>query len=220
MEINLTDNWRSRLERELNAEYFKKLEHFVDYEYTNGEVFPPQHEIFNAFNLTPFDSVKVIILGQDPYHDNGQAHGLSFSVPEGVKPPPSLVNIFKELKGEYNIEEPQNGSLIRWAEQGVLLLNSTLTVRAHEAGSHRKRGWELFSDRVIELLSNNRRSLVFMLWGSNAQKKEQLINKNKHLILKSVHPSPLSAYRGFIGNNHFISCNNYLQQNGIEPIKW
>lgn len=176
--------------------------------------------IFNAFNLCPFDKVKVVILGQDPYHEIGQAHGLAFSVPEGIALPPSLQNIYKEIESDLNIKVEKNGDLTRWAKQGVLLLNSTLTVEQHRAASHQNFGWEIFTDNVINILSKEKEHLVFILWGSFAIKKSSLIDKAKHLVLTSVHPSPLSAYRGFFGNRHFSKTNNYLSANNIEPINW
>ena len=200
--------------------YFAALTAFVRSEYTAGTCYPPGKLIFNAFNLCPFDKVKAVIIGQDPYHEPGQAHGLCFSVNDGVRFPPSLVNIFSEISSDLGKPVPQSGSLVRWAEQGVLLLNATLTVRAHQAGSHQRRGWEEFTDAAIRALSAGREHIVFILWGSYAQSKAQLIDASKHLILRSVHPSPLSAHRGFFGNRHFSKCNKYLQDNGIEPIDW
>ena len=192
---------------------------FVRREYQTESV-PPAKLIFNAFDSCPFDKVKVVILGQDPYHGVGQAHGLCFSVPEGVEVPPSLVNIFKEINRSLGKPIPQSGNLSRWAEQGVLLLNATLTVRAHQAGSHQGKGWEAFTDAAIKALAEEKENLVFILWGNYAQQKAAFVNPTKHLILKSVHPSPLSAFRGFIGNNHFVLANEYLKKHGKEEINW
>jgi uracil-DNA glycosylase len=192
----------------------------VKEEYKTRTIYPPGSLIFNAFNLCSFDQVKAVIIGQDPYHGPGQAHGLCFSVRDGVEYPPSLVNIFKEIESDLKIPLPHTGNLERWASQGVLLLNATLTVRAHLAGSHQRKGWEEFTDAAINILNNEKQNLVFFLWGAYAQKKGESINESKHLVLKSVHPSPLSASRGFFGNKHFSKCNEYLIKNGIEPIKW
>jgi uracil-DNA glycosylase len=189
-------------------------------EYKTKLTFPPSALIFNAFDQCPFDKVKVVIIGQDPYHGDGQAHGLCFSVADGVAFPPSLLNIFKEIERDLGIAKPTSGNLIRWAQQGVLLLNATLTVQAHAAGSHQGHGWETFTDAAIHKLASEKEGLVFMLWGSYAQKKGDFIDTNKHLVLKSVHPSPLSAYRGFIGNNHFSLANKYMKEKGLEEIQW
>jgi uracil-DNA glycosylase len=197
-----------------------KLTEFVREEYRTKQIFPPAKLIFNAFEHTPFDKVKVVILGQDPYHNDGQAHGLSFSVPDGMPAPPSLVNIFKEINRDMGIPVPKSGNLTRWANQGVLLLNATLTVQAHMAGSHQKKGWEPFTDAAIRQLADKRENLVFILWGSYAQKKASFIDGSKHLVLRSVHPSPLSAHNGFFGNNHFSEANKYLESKGIAPIEW
>ena len=205
---------------EFEKDYFKQLVDFVKNEYSRYRVYPPGPFIFNAFNSCPFDKVKVVILGQDPYHEPGQAHGLCFSVKEGVPYPPSLVNIFKEIQDDLGTPAPANGELVRWAEQGVLLLNATLTVRAHQAGSHQNKGWETFTDAVIHRLAEEREHIVFILWGSYAQKKGAFIDTSKHLVLKSAHPSPLSAYRGFFGNKHFSKANQYLAAHGLEPIRW
>ena len=213
-------SWFQHLEQEFSAPYFSALMQFVESEYAAHTCYPERSQIFRALRLCPFDDVKVVIIGQDPYHEPGQAEGLSFSVPEGVAFPPSLRNIFKEVSDDCGMEVPQSGSLVHWAEQGVLLLTATLTVRAHEAGSHQGRGWELFTDAVIRRLAAEREHLVFILWGSYAQKKSALIDAERHLILKSPHPSPLSAYRGFFGNHHFSSTNEYLAQCGIAPIDW
>jgi uracil-DNA glycosylase len=220
MDIKIEASWKAHLKEEFEKPYFADLTSFVKSEYTTQKVYPPGKLIFNAFEKCPFDRVKVVILGQDPYHEPGQAHGLCFSVPDGVNPPPSLQNIFKEIKNDLEIPIPKSGNLERWAEQGVFLLNATLTVRAHQAGSHQKKGWETFTDNVIHLLSNSTDHLVFVLWGAYAQRKGELINSNKHLILSSVHPSPLSAHRGFFGNHQFSKANEYLINHGKEPIKW
>lgn len=220
MNVRIEPSWHTQLAAEFDKPYFAALTAFVRSEYTAGTCYPPGKLIFNAFNLCPFDKVKAVIIGQDPYHEPGQAHGLCFSVNDGVRFPPSLVNIFSEISSDLGKPVPQSGSLVRWAEQGVLLLNATLTVRAHQAGSHQRRGWEEFTDAAIRVLSAGREHIVFILWGSYAQSKAQLIDASKHLILRSVHPSPLSAHRGFFGNRHFSKCNKYLQDNGIEPIDW
>lgn len=215
----MNELWKEQLTEEFNKEYFIKLTDFVRNEYKTKAIFPPAKLIFNAFDHTPFDKVKVVILGQDPYHNIGQAHGLSFSVNDGVRTPPSLVNIFKEINDDLGVPVPNSGNLTRWANQGVFLLNATLTVEAHKAGSHQNKGWETFTDAAIHKLSQNRENIVFLLWGSYAQKKEILIDSNKHLILKAPHPSPL-ARGGFFGNKHFSQANNYLISKGIEPINW
>lgn len=220
MDVKIEDSWKSELQSEFDKEYFIKLTDFVRNEYKTRQIFPPAKLIFNAFDHTPFDKVKVVILGQDPYHNDGQAHGLSFSVSDEVPAPPSLVNIFKEINRDLGIPISKSGDLTRWANQGVLLLNATLTVQAHSAGSHQNKGWEVFTDAAIRQLADKRENLVFMLWGSYAQKKAAFIDPNKHFILKSVHPSPLSAHRGFIGNNHFSEANKYLESKGIAPIEW
>lgn len=220
MDVKIEEGWKLRLNDEFRKEYFERLTRFVREEYRNTVVYPPGSLIFNAFNLCPFDRVKVVILGQDPYHGPGQAHGLCFSVRDGIEFPPSLVNIFKEIGSDLGIDPLPSGNLERWASQGVLLLNATLTVRAHAAGSHQKKGWEEFTDSVIKVLNDERKNLVFFLWGAYAQKKGESIDYQKHLVLKSVHPSPLSAQRGFFGNRHFSKCNEYLKMNGITPINW
>lgn len=220
MDVKIEDSWKKALAHEFEQEYFEKLALFVRKEYTTKRIFPPAKQIFNAFTLTPFQQVKVVILGQDPYHNIGQAHGLAFSVNEGVPPPPSLINIFKELHDDLHIDIPTSGNLTRWAEQGVLLLNASLTVEAHKAGSHQNKGWEVFTDAVIKKLSENRNHIVFLLWGAFAQKKATLINQEKHLILKAPHPSPLSAHRGFLGCKHFSTTNKYLASTGQTPIVW
>lgn len=220
MQVKIAPSWGEKLQSEFDAPYFSQLTQFVRKEYTTGPCYPPGNQIFNAFNLCPFDKVKVVILGQDPYHEEGQAEGLCFSVADGVQWPPSLQNIFKEIEGDLHRPAPATGSLRRWAEQGVLLLNSTLTVRAHQAASHAGQGWETFTDAVVRLLSDERENLVFLLWGSYAQHKGAIVNRQRHLVLTSAHPSPLSAYRGFFGNHHFSLCNDYLIQHNITPINW
>jgi len=220
MEVKIEPSWKSKLQAEFEKEYFLKLAEFVKDEYCKGAVYPPGSLIFNAFNLCPFDKVKAVIIGQDPYHGPGQAHGLCFSVRDDVAFPPSLINIFKEIALDTGIPRPASGNLERWAKQGVLLLNATLTVRAHLAGSHQKKGWEEFTDNAIKILNEEKNNLVFFLWGAYAQKKGEAIDRSKHLVLESVHPSPLSASRGFFGNNHFSKCNAYLQEHGVEPINW
>jgi uracil-DNA glycosylase len=220
MQVNIEQSWQQQLQGEFDKPYFAKLVAFVKQEYAHHTVYPPGKLIFNAFNQCPFDKVKVVLLGQDPYHEPGQAHGLCFSVNEGVQFPPSLGNIFKEIHDDIGTPIPTSGNLTRWAQQGVLLLNATLTVREHQAGSHQRQGWEEFTDAVIRILSEKREHLVFILWGSYAQSKSQLIDGSRHCILRSAHPSPLSAYRGFFGNHHFSLANQYLRTNGIEEIQW
>lgn len=221
MNVKINDSWAERLGNEFAQPYFFQLTDFVRHEYATTTCYPPGRLIFNAFNLCPFDSVKVVIIGQDPYHEAGQAMGLSFSVPDGVAMPPSLQNIFKEIQGDLGIGVPQSGNLTRWAEQGVLLLNATLTVRAHLAGSHQRHGWERFTDAAISRLSEGRDHLVFILWGGYARSKASLIDRSRHLVLESVHPSPLSANRGgWFGNHHFSRCNEYLAGHGMDPINW
>ena len=221
MNVKINDSWAERLGNEFAQPYFSQLTDFVRHEYATTTCYPPGRLIFNAFNLCPFDSVKVVIIGQDPYHEAGQAMGLSFSVPDGVAMPPSLQNIFKEIQGDLGIGVPQSGNLTRWAEQGVLLLNATLTVRAHQAGSHQRHGWERFTDAAISRLSEGRDHLVFILWGGYARSKASLIARSRHLVLESVHPSPLSANRGgWFGNHHFSRCNEYLAGHGMNPINW
>lgn len=220
MEVKIEQSWKQKLEAQWNEPYFINLTDFVRKEYATKTIFPPAGKIFAAFNACPFDKVKVVILGQDPYHDYGQANGLCFSVSDGIPMPPSLINIFKEIRDDLGIEIPSSGNLERWAKQGVLLLNSTLTVEAHRAGSHQGKGWEEFTDEVIMRLANDRQGLVFMLWGSYAIKKGAFIDRNKHLVLTSPHPSPLSAYRGFFGNKHFSRANEYLIAHGESPIQW
>lgn len=221
MNVKINDSWAERLGNEFAQPYFSQLTDFVRHEYATTTCYPPGRLIFNAFNLCPFDSVKVVIIGQDPYHEAGQAMGLSFSVPDGVAMPPSLQNIFKEIQGDLGIGVPRSGNLTRWAEQGVLLLNATLTVRAHQAGSHQRHGWERFTDAAISRLSEGRDHLVFILWGGYARSKASLIDRSRHLVLESVHPSPLSANRGgWFGNHHFSRCNEYLAGHGMGPINW
>lgn len=220
MDVRIDESWKEQLQDEFEKEYFKGLTDFVRQEYQTKQIFPPARLIFNAFDHTPFDKVKVVILGQDPYHGDGQAHGLSFSVNDGVRTPPSLVNMYKEINRDLGTPIPQSGNLTRWAEQGVLLLNATLTVVAHNAGSHQGKGWETFTDTVIKKLATKRENIVFLLWGAYAQKKAAFIDPNKHLILKSVHPSPLSAHRGFLGCGHFSATNTYLESKGLDPIRW
>ncbi len=216
----IEEGWKGKLREEFQAPYFRDLKSFLVEEKRHHTVFPPGRLIFNAFQHTPFDRVKVVILGQDPYHGRGQAHGLCFSVPGGVAPPPSLVNIFKELNNDLGIPVPNHGNLEKWAEQGVLLLNATLTVRAGQAGSHQNKGWETFTNRVIGITSEKRTGLVYMLWGRYAQAKENLIDGSRHLILKAAHPSPLSAHSGFLGCRHFSRANEYLEQQGKSGIDW
>ena len=220
MEVRIEESWKQHLQMEFDKEYFVKLTDYVRSEYRQTTVYPPASLIFNAFNLCPFNNVKVVIIGQDPYHEPGQAHGLCFSVNDGVAIPKSLINIYKEIGDDLGITPPRSGNLTRWAEQGVLLLNATLTVRAHAAGSHQGRGWEEFTDAVIHKLNDEKQNLVFILWGSYAQRKGAFIDRNRHLVLQSAHPSPLSAYRGFFGNHQFSRTNEYLKEHGIEPIEW
>ncbi|MFO8067018.1 MAG: uracil-DNA glycosylase [Bacteroidales bacterium] len=213
-------SWAKVLESEFNSEYFKNLKLFLLKEKSKHIIYPPGSLIFNAFNHTPYDKVKVVIIGQDPYHGPGQAHGLCFSVNTGVALPPSLKNIYKEIHSDIGIKPPTHGSLENWAKQGVLLLNATLTVRANQAGSHQKKGWEIFTDKVIEKLSNEKEGLVFLLWGNYAIAKTAIIDENKHYILKAAHPSPLSASRGFFGCRHFSKTNEILKKTGKQEIKW
>lgn len=220
MDVKIEESWKVILKDEFEKPYFKILTDFVRKEYQTQTVYPPAKLIFNAFDLCPFDKVKVVMIGQDPYHGPGQAHGLCFSVNDGINVPPSLVNIYKEIKEDLGIEPPASGNLERWAKQGVLLLNATLTVRARTAGSHQNKGWEEFTDRVIKELSEKRKDVVFMLWGSYAQKKGAIIDTKKHCVLTSVHPSPLSAYRGFLGCKHFSKANEYLKSKGLAEICW
>ena len=220
MDVKIDDTWKSKLKEEFNKEYFIRLADFVREEYRVNSIFPPASLIFNAFNLCSFENTKAVIIGQDPYHGPGQAHGLCFSVRDGVGFPPSLINIFKEIELDLGYKRPGSGNLERWARQGVLLLNATLTVRAHQAGSHQRKGWEEFTDSVIRTINQEKENIVFFLWGAYAQKKGETIDRSRHLILESVHPSPLSASRGFFGNKHFSRCNEYLENHGIAPIDW
>ncbi|MBR1935690.1 MAG: uracil-DNA glycosylase [Muribaculaceae bacterium] len=220
MDVKIEQSWKQALSHEWNADYFVRLTSWVREQYRVAQVFPPGRQIFAAFDATPFHRVKVVILGQDPYHGEGQANGLCFSVNPGIAIPKSLINIFKEVHDDVGAPFPHDGDLSRWARQGVLLLNATLTVAAHQAGSHQNRGWEEFTDAVIARLATGRDHLVFMLWGSYAQRKGQFIDRNRHLVLTSAHPSPLSAYRGFFGNHHFSLANDYLRRHGETPIVW
>ncbi|MDP2424009.1 MAG: uracil-DNA glycosylase [Bacteroidales bacterium] len=216
----IAESWKSVLANEFSADYFANLKQFLLGEKKKYTLYPPGSLIFSAFNHTPFDKVKVVLLGQDPYHGRGQAHGLCFSVPKGIPKPPSLENIFKEIETDLGIPVPQTGNLESWARQGVLLLNATLTVRANQAGSHQHRGWEIFTDSVIRAINDQKNNVVFLLWGNYAQAKESLINTSKHLVLKAVHPSPLSASRGFYGCRHFSKTNAWLRQSGQQEIDW
>lgn len=220
MQVRIDESWREVLQAEFDKPYFELLTDFVRHAYRTTQCFPPAGQIFRAFDLCPFDKVRVVIIGQDPYHDVNQAHGLCFSVQDGIPAPPSLVNIYKELNRDLGKPIPSSGNLTHWAEQGVLLLNATLTVEAHKAGSHQGKGWEELTDAAIQALNLKREKIVFMLWGSYAQRKGKYIDRRKHLVLEAVHPSPLSAYRGFIGCGHFSKANNYLQQHGQTPIAW
>jgi uracil-DNA glycosylase len=220
-DVIINEEWKSVLQDEFQKPYFNELTRFVKEEYQKGQCFPNGSSIFQAFNQCKFSELKVIIIGQDPYHGVGQANGLCFSVNEGVSHPPSLINIFKELESDMGISYPNSGNLVRWAVQGVLLLNATLTVRAHQPGSHQKKGWEIFTDRVIEIISTKKEHVVFLLWGGFAKNKARLIDGSKHHILKSGHPSPLSANRGFwFGNKHFSKTNTYLKDHNLQPINW
>ena len=220
MQVKIEKSWQEVLQTEFDKPYFENLVEFVKQEYASNTIFPPAGQIFNAFNTCPFNNVKVVILGQDPYHGPGQAHGLCFSVNDGIQFPPSLQNIFKEITSDLGIPAPKTGNLTRWAEQGVLLLNATLTVRASQAGSHQGKGWEEFTDAVIKTISEKAENVVFILWGSYAIKKKSLINTSKHCILTAPHPSPLSSYRGFFGCKHFSQTNTYLTSKGKSPIEW
>lgn len=216
----ISNDWLLPLKPEFSKPYYKDLYLKVKEEYSNYVVYPKSDDIFTAFEFTPLKDVKVVIIGQDPYHEPNQAHGLCFSVQPGVSTPPSLVNIYKELSEEYGYPVPNNGYLEKWAKQGVLLLNTVLTVRAHQANSHKNIGWEEFTDAAIRILNEQDRPIVYLLWGSPAQKKAAMLNNPKHLILKAPHPSPLSAYRGFFGCGHFKMCNEFLEKNGLTPIDW
>lgn len=220
MKVAIEDSWREVLGEEFQKKYFKDLAEKVKSAYLSSSVFPPPKFVFNAFNLCPFEKVKVVIIGQDPYHGRGQAHGLSFSVPDGTAVPPSLQNIYKEIQNDLGKELPKTGNLERWAQQGVLLLNATLTVFESNAGSHQGWGWETFTDAVIKKISEEKTGVVFMLWGRYAQNKSGLIDASKHLILKAPHPSPLSAHNGWFGSKHFSQANEYLRSKGQEPIDW
>ena len=220
MDVRIDESWKRELAEEFEKRYFEELTTFVRNEYATSTIYPPARLIFNAFDHCPFDKVKVVIIGQDPYHGAGQANGLCFSVNKGIKMPPSLVNIFKEIAADTGRPIPADGDLTRWSEQGVLLLNATLTVRAGNAGSHQRRGWEEFTDAAIRILAEKRSNLVFILWGSYAQRKGAFIARNRHLVLSSPHPSPLSAYAGFFGNHHFTLTNDYLVKHGQKPIEW
>lgn len=221
MNVTIHPSWKTYLQEEFSKPYFNELVGFVKQEYKTHQCFPPGKEIFAAFDHCSFDKLKVVIIGQDPYHGAGQANGLCFSVHDGVQHPPSLINIFKEIETDLNIPYPKSGNLERWADQGVLLLNATLTVRAHQAGSHQKKGWEQFTDAVITTVSEQKKGIVFLLWGGFAKKKIKLIDTNKHYVLTSGHPSPLSANRGYwFGNKHFSKTNSLLETNGLEPVVW
>ena len=216
----ISNDWQEALKAEYAKPYYKQLYQFVNEEYRTRKIFPPGNDIFNAFHLTPLNRVKAVILGQDPYHNDGQAHGLCFSVNKGVEIPPSLVNIYKELHDDIGFMIPDHGCLTEWAEQGVLLLNTVLTVRAHQANSHRNVGWEQFTDAAIKVLNEQDRPIVFMLWGRPAREKKKLLTNPQHLILEAAHPSPLSAYNGFFGCRHFSKCNQFLVSKGVEPVNW
>lgn len=218
--VRIGNDWDELLKGEFEKEYYLKLREFLKKEYFSGTVYPDMHDIFNALKYTPLSSVKAVILGQDPYHEPSQAHGLCFSVKKGVDKPPSLKNIYSELKSDVGVQEPAHGELTGWAQQGVLLLNTVLTVRAHQANSHKGKGWEIFTDRVIEIVNEKAQPTVFILWGANARSKKALITNPKHLVLESVHPSPLSAYNGFFGCRHFSKANEFLHKNGREKISW
>lgn len=221
MNVEIEESWKQHIGAEFEKPYFSELVNFVRQEYSTMTCYPPGREIFNAFNLCPFDKVKVVIIGQDPYHEPGQAEGLCFSVKDGVMMPPSLINIFKEIKDDLGTDMPRSGSLRRWAEQGVLLLNATLTVRAHQAASHQRRGWEEFTDAVIHAVARDKEHVVYMLWGGFAKSKARIVNPQRNLVLQSAHPSPLSANRGgWFGNHHFSLCNDYLVKTGQTPIQW
>ena len=220
MNVKIENSWKEALGNEFEKIYFQNLVDFVKAEYAKNTIYPKGKNIFSAFDFCNFNQIKVVIIGQDPYHGDGQANGLCFSVSEGVKKPPSLVNIFNELKNDLGIEMPESGNLERWARQGVLLLNATLTVKAHAPGSHQNKGWEEFTDAVIKTISDKKENVVFLLWGAYAQRKGEIINAERHHILKSPHPSPFSVHRGFYGNKHFSKTNTYLQSKGIQGIDW
>lgn len=218
--VNIGNDWDALLAEEFKKDYYLQLRRFLIAEYTSRTIYPPMNDIFNALKATPYADVKAVILGQDPYHGAGQAHGMCFSVKKGTPPPPSLQNIFKEIQSELGLPIPNHGELTAWAKSGVLLLNTVLTVREGQANSHRGHGWEIFTDKVIELLNQRETPIVFLLWGGNARAKKKLVTNPKHLILECAHPSPLSAYNGFFGCGHFIKANEFLKSNGIEPIDW
>ena len=220
MDVHIEESWKKKLRHEFEKEYFINLSEYIRDEYKTNTIYPPGPLIFNAFDKCPYDKVKAVIIGQDPYHGPGQAHGLCFSVKEGVSHPPSLVNIFKEINNDLGINCHKSGNLERWARQGVLLLNATLTVKTHTPGSHQNKGWEIFTDEVIRIIAEEKENIVFFLWGSYAQRKGAHINRDRHLVLESVHPSPLSASRGFVGNNHFSQCNEFLIFTEQEAIDW
>ncbi len=220
MNVKIEASWKEKLTTEFQKSYFRDLVDFVKSEYSSKTIYPPGSQIFNAFDHCPFEQAKVVILGQDPYHGPNQAHGLCFSVNEGIPFPPSLLNIFKEINRDLEKPIPPNGNLSRWSKQGVLLLNATLTVEAEKPGSHQNKGWEEFTDAVIKIISDEKQNIVFLLWGAYAQRKGSVINRNKHLVLESPHPSPFSAHKGFLGNGHFSKTNNYLVENGLNPINW
>ncbi|GAB4029159.1 uracil-DNA glycosylase [Spirosoma gilvum] len=221
MNVSIAESWKARLQPEFDKPYFAELTEFLRHEYSTQRVYPPGRLIFNAFDKCSFDDARVVILGQDPYHGAGQANGLAFSVADGIPKPPSLINIFKEIQDDLGKPIPKSGNLERWARQGVMLLNATLTVRAGQAGSHQGKGWETFTDAVIKLLSTEKKHIVFMLWGAYAQKKGAVIDSKKHLVLKAKHPSPMAAnYGGWFGNKHFSQANAYLESKGLAPIEW
>ena len=221
MNVNIHESWENVLVNEFNKPYFKDLLAFVEQEYADYKCFPPKNQIFSAFNHCHFDDVKIVIIGQDPYHGMDQANGLCFSVNDGISHPPSLINVFKEINSDLDLQYPESGNLERWAKQGVLLLNATFTVRAHQAGSHQKKGWETFTNAVIKTISDEKKGVVFLLWGGFAKQKVKLVDENKHQIFTSGHPSPLSANRGYwFGNRHFSKTNLYLTEKGYDPIKW
>lgn len=218
--IKITAEWDEILKEQFSSLSYTRLHEFLKQEYFNRTVYPPMYDIFNSMKLTAFSDIKAVILGQDPYHEEGQAMGLSFSVPKGVMKPPSLVNIFKEIENELDVKMPESGDLTGWAKQGVLLLNTVLTVRAHAANSHKGKGWEEFTDGIIKKISDGKDNVVFILWGANARSKKALIDRSRHCVLESAHPSPLSAYNGFFGCGHFIKANEYLIKHGVRPIEW
>lgn len=220
MDVKIEPSWKQVLQEEFSKPYFEELANFVRDEYKSKQVFPPPKDIFKAFDLCPFDKIKVVILGQDPYHGDGQAHGLCFSVNKNIPMPPSLVNIYKEIISDIGGQMPSHGNLEHWAEQGVFLLNAILSVVAHQPTSHQNKGWETFTDEVIRLIAEKKEHVVFMLWGAYAQSKEWMIDQNKHLVLKAPHPSPLSAHRGFLGCKHFSKANEFLAKNDLSPIEW